>query len=130
MFTRTVPLRLLVAFWFLGVFAVHGLVVAIELTVRDSMGITDMSIWIAPVVETLVMLGVIVAFYALASFRRGTHPTVSDGLLVGFATGTGLAFHEEMTYARLLPIGPGAEYGPIGRMGQDIWWSYVFPLVA
>lgn len=125
--TRTVSLRLLAACWFLGVFAVHGLMVAVELPFRDSMGAAEMGIWVAPVVETLSLLLVIIAFYALASYRSGSHPTVSDGLLVGFATGAGVAFHEEMTYSRLLPIGPGAESGAVGRMGQYIWWSYVFP---
>ena len=129
-FTRTVSLKLLLALWFLGVFAVHGLVVAVELPFLNSMLVVDMSIWVAPVVETLVVLVVIVGFYTLATFRHGTHPTVSDGLLVGFATGAGIAFHEDMTYRRLISIGPRAEYGSVGNMGQDIWWSYVFPLIG
>lgn len=128
--TRTVSLRQLLAFWFLGVFAVHGLILAIELPFRASMGTNEMGIWVAPVIETLVVLLVIVAFYALATYRQATRPTVSDGLLIGFATGAGVGFHEEMTYARLVPIGPGAEYSSASRTGQDIWWSYVFPMIG
>jgi hypothetical protein len=79
---------------------------------------------------TLAVLPIVVSFHTVATYRHSMHPTVSDGLLVGFATGAGLGFHEEMTYSRLVPIGPGAEYGSAGRMGQEIWWSYVFPLIG
>lgn len=128
--TRTVSLKLLFAFWLFGVFAVHGVVIALETPFRGTLGVTGVGIWIAPVVETVVVLLVVLLFYVLATHRRGSHPSVTDGMLVGFATGAGLGFHEEMTYGRLVPIGPGAEYGSVGNTGQDIWWSYVFPLVG
>lgn len=127
-FTRTVSLRTVVAFWFLGVFAVHTLLVVIGTPFIEPLGIDTVAVWVAPFNQTVVMALVVFGFYVLAS-RKGTHPSISDGLLIGFAMGAGVGFHEDMTYERVGSVGPGAEYGSAGASGETIWWSYLFPAI-
>lgn len=128
--TRTVSLRTVVLYWFVGVFGVHTLLVAIGQPFLASYGVTTVGIWIAPLNQTVIEAAVVVIFYLLATRNRGTHPTISDGLLVGFAVGAGVGFHEDMTYQRASPVGIGAEYGTAGGAGSPIWWSYLFPAIG
>lgn len=129
-FTRTVSLRTIVAFWFLGVFAVHTTLVVLGSVFIPLIGVGEVAIWVAPINQTIVEAGVVLAFYVLRSRIGNVSSTISDGLLIGFAVGAGVGFHEDMTYSRIVSIGPGAEYGSVSHMGQEIWWSYIFPAIG
>jgi hypothetical protein len=125
-FSRTVSLRTVVAYWLFGVFAVYGLLVLVGTPIVAALGTETVAVYVAPFNQTVVQAAAVLLFYVLATRRRGTHPTVSDGLLVGLAIGAGVGFHEEMSYQRALSVGPGAEYA----VGGTVWWSYLFPAIA
>jgi hypothetical protein len=128
--TRTIRLRTLVVAWLVGVFAIHWTLILLGTPFVDAFGTDVVGILVAPVNQTVVVALVVAGFFVLAA-RRGVHPSVSDGLLVGFAVGAGVAFHEDMTYRRIASVGPGAEYGHAGAAsGGTIWWSWLFPAIG
>ena len=119
-FTRTVPLRTLATFWFVGVFPVMALALLID---RPMEALVDggelASSYLGPLVEDLIKpLPVLVLFaYRL---KRGTWQlSATDGLLLGLMVGAGFSFHEDAGYGRTW----GGGFG-------DTSWSFLFPTVG
>jgi hypothetical protein len=65
--TRTIALRSVLAFWLLGVFAVYGLLVALGTAFIPIIGVTEVGIRVAPVVQTFVEALVVLSFYVVRS---------------------------------------------------------------
>ncbi|HEU5439994.1 MAG TPA: PrsW family glutamic-type intramembrane protease [Ktedonobacterales bacterium] len=120
--TRTVPLSMLVSFWFVGLYPVVALSVMVGQPVAAALGLDSPMVyafWVPLTEEALKALPILL-FFAFAA-RRGTwQHAASDGLLLGCAVGSGFAFHEDAMFRRI---------------GGDGWsaaapWSYFFPTLG
>ena len=123
-FTRTVPLRMLVAFWFIGVFPLITLDVLIGSPIAALFGGPSnplMSGIVLPIVGEIVKPLPVIAFFAYRAWRNQWQPSATDGLLLGFAAGAGYAFHEDTLYDRV--SGGGFGENPLSwlfpTMGDD-----------
>lgn len=101
-FTRTVPLRLLAAFWFVGVYTTLAIVLFVGGPITGLFGLSNALVpgLLLPLVEELVKPLPVLAFFWYM-VRRGWQPGPSDGLLIGFVIGAGFAFHEDMMFGRV-----------------------------
>ncbi len=99
---RTLPLRVLAAAFFVGVFPSMAVSLAIGYPFADMLGTSNpwFKAVLVPVLEESVKaLPILLFFWFLA--RRGTwQPSMSDGLLLGFLVGAGFALHEDAMYGR------------------------------
>lgn len=107
-FTRTIPLKRIVSYWFVGVFPALTVALVFDRAAIALYGGTPIPATgiVVPVIEEVVKLLPVVAFLVLAS-RGVREPTASDGLLVAFAVGAGFGFHESMLFGRSLGVGVG-----------------------
>lgn len=120
-FTRTLPLRTLAAFWFVGVFPVMALILLITRPIDALLGGGELaSSFLGPLFEELIKPLPVVAFFAYRVWRRGWQLSASDGLLLGFVVGAGFAFHEDAAYDRIWGDGFGA-HSP---------WGLLFPTLG
>lgn len=101
-FTRTLPLRTLAAFWFVGVFPVMALILLITRPIDALLSGGDLaSSFLGPLLEDLIKPLPVLAFFAYRVWRRNWQLSASDGLLLGFMVGAGTAFHEDAAYDRV-----------------------------
>jgi RsiW-degrading membrane proteinase PrsW (M82 family) len=102
-FNRTLPLRTLVAFWFIGLYPVLSLAVLAGLPVAALFGGNSgflADVW-APVVEEVIKALPVALYLWLVARRNRWQTAASDGLLLGFAVGAGFAFHEDALASRV-----------------------------
>ena len=119
-FTRTVPLRTLAAFWFVGVFPVMALVLLLSRPMHELLGGGELAYaYLGPLFEELIKPLPILALFAYRVWRGGWQLSATDGLLLGFMVGAGFAFHEDAGYGRVW--GEGFDASP---------WSVLFPTLS
>jgi RsiW-degrading membrane proteinase PrsW (M82 family) len=119
-FTRTVSLRTLTAFWFVGVFPVMALVLAITRPIDELLDGGELAYaYAGPLVEELGKALPIVLLFGYRIWRGGWQLSATDGLLLGFMVGAGFAFHEDAGYDRVWGEGFGATP-----------WSVAFPTLG
>ncbi|MEP7081508.1 MAG: PrsW family glutamic-type intramembrane protease [Chloroflexota bacterium] len=101
-FSRTLPLRTVAAFWFVGVFPVMALILLVTRPIDALLGGGELaSSFLGPVIEDLIKPLPVLAFFAYRVWRRNWQLSASDGLLLGFVVGAGTAFHEDAAYDRV-----------------------------
>lgn len=111
-FTRTVPLRTLAAFWFVGVFPVMALTLLFTEPIDALFGGGQLSsAFFGPLFEDLIKPLPVLAFFAYRAWRGGWQLSATDGLLLGFVVGAGFAFHEDAGYDRVWGDGWNAPWG-------------------
>jgi len=119
-FTRTVALRTLAAFWFVGVFPVMAVVLVISKPIDDLAGGGEIAYaYLGPLVEELAKALPVVLLFGYRVWRTGWQLSASDGVLLGFMVGAGFAFHEDAGYGRTWGEGLGATS-----------WSALFPTLG
>ena len=111
-FTRTLPLRTLAAFWFVGVFPVMALDLLIARPMDGLLGGGALAEdYLGPLVEELIKPLPVVATLRVSGLASGLALSATDDLLLGFVVGAGFAFHEDAAYggygARFRPFRPG-----------------------
>ena len=119
-FNRTLPLRTLVAFWFIGLYPALSLAVLAGLPAAALFGGKSQFLadaW-APVVEELIKALPIALYLWLVARRNRWQTAATDGLLLGFAVGAGFAFHEDALASRVSGSGWAASI-----------WSPLLPTV-
>jgi RsiW-degrading membrane proteinase PrsW (M82 family) len=108
---RTLPLRTIAAFFFLGMFA--SSFVALTLSgvlagmIRDDRMLDSLAL---PALEEGVKAVPLILFFWYSA-RRGWQPSITDGVVLGFALGAGMAIHEDALYQRLYAV--GTDGGPL-----------------
>ena len=118
--TRTVTLRTLAAFWFVGVFPVMALNLLIARPMDDLLGGGELAYaYLGPLFEELIKPLPVLGLFAYRAWRGGWQLSATDGLLLGFMVGAGFAFHEDAGYGRVW--GDGFDATP---------WNIVFPTVG
>lgn len=111
-FTRTVPLRTLASFWFVGVFSVMALTLLFTEPINDLFAGGQLSsAFFGPLVEDLIRPLPVLALFAYRAWRGGWQLSATDGLLLGFVVGAGFAFHEDAGYNRVWGGGWDAPWG-------------------
>lgn len=99
---RTLPLRILAAAFFVGVFPSMAVSLAIGQPLANLLGASNplfKAVLVPGLEESAKALPILLFFWFLA--RRGTwQPSMSDGLLLGFLVGAGFALHEDAIYGR------------------------------
>jgi RsiW-degrading membrane proteinase PrsW (M82 family) len=119
-FTRTVPLRTLATYWFVGVFPVMAFALLVDRPLEAMLdGGKLVSAYLGPLVEDLIKPLPVLAFFAYRARRGGWQLSPTDGLLLGLVVGAGFAFHEDAGYGRVW----GGGFG-------DTSWSVLFPTVG
>ena len=105
--TRTVGVREVLRFWFTGYFAVAFLVYVVGHALEHilPMGNFQTAVLVPGIEETFKALPL--GLWLLLQRPRGYHPTVSDLMVLGFATGAGFAFHEDLLWGRVAATGFG-----------------------
>ena len=110
--SRTVSLPVLGAFWLFGVWGVFGLTYLFQDQLISILGLNVdgnfVPIWLAPLMEEPLKLAPIAIFLLLAARNGYRHPSMSDGLLLGFMVGAGVAFHEDAHTREVFGSGWGA----------------------
>lgn len=118
-FTRTIPLRTLAAFFFVGLFTVMAVDLAIARPMHRLVGGgTLASAYLGPLIEELVKPLPVLGYLAYRAWRRAWTGSATDGLLLGYVVGAGFAIHED------------AAYGRIWAEGFGRGWSMLFPTIA
>ncbi len=118
-FTRTLPLRTLAAFFFVGVFTVMAVDLAIARPIHALVGRGPLaSSYLSPLIEELVKPLPVVGYLAYCMWRRAWRPSATDGLLLGYVVGAGFGIHED------------AAYGRVWGEGFGRGWSMLFPTIA
>lgn len=111
---RTLRLRTLAAFWYVGVFAAMMLALGIGYPLGDIVGSGRVfDSLLVPLLDGAIQtLPVALVFWVLV--RRGWQPSISDGLLLGFVLGAGMAIHEDAMYQRV--YGDGLSEGGLNLL--------------
>lgn len=111
---RTLPLRMLAAFFFVGMFLSTSAMLLLGGVLEDIFGDGRMfDSFAVPIVEESVKaIPIVLLFWFL--IRRGWQPSMTDGLLLGFVLGAGLAIHEDALYVRV--YGAGADDSLLGMI--------------
>ena len=106
-FGRTLPMRMLAAFFFLGMFTSVFVVQSIGNALGDIVGSGRMldSLLVPLLEEGVKAVSIALVFWMLV--RRGWQPSITDGLLLGFVLGAGAAIHEDALYVRAYGDGLG-----------------------
>jgi RsiW-degrading membrane proteinase PrsW (M82 family) len=102
-FNRTLPVRTLVVFWFVGLYPALSLAVLAGLPVAALFGGNSgflADVW-APVFEEVIKALPVALYLWLVARRNRWQTAATDGLLLGFAVGAGFAFHEDALAARV-----------------------------
>lgn len=104
---RTLPLRMLAAFFFLGMFTSILIGQWIGWPLGDIVGTGRVfdSLLVPLLDGGIHSLPVALVFWVLV--RRGWQPSITDGLLLGFVLGAGMAIHEDALYQRVYGDGLG-----------------------
>lgn len=111
-FTRTVPLRTLATFWFVGVFPVMALTLLITEPINGLFAGGKLSSAVfGPLFEDLIKPLPVLALFAYRAWRGGWQLSATDGLLLGFVVGAGFSFHEDAGYNRVWGDGWKAPWG-------------------
>jgi RsiW-degrading membrane proteinase PrsW (M82 family) len=111
---RTLPLRMLAAFFFIGMFLATFVLILLGGVLEDIFGSGRMfDSFAVPLAEEAVK-AIPIALLFWFMVRRGWHPSMTDGLLLGFVLGAGLAIHEDALYGRV--YGVGTEDSPLGLL--------------
>jgi hypothetical protein len=123
--SRTVSLGTLGIFWLLGVWSVLSVTYLVQKQLVSILG-ADIEgefviVWLSTFPDEALKLAAVALFFVLA-VRAGRQPSMSDGLLLGFVVGAGVAFHEDAHVGELLLSGDG--------WGAAKPWSMVFPTVS
>jgi RsiW-degrading membrane proteinase PrsW (M82 family) len=120
-FNRTLPLRTLAVFWFLGLYPVMALAILAGLPLAVPLGEHNQflsAVWV-PFTEELIKALPILLYLGLVARRNRWQTAATDGLLLGFVVGAAFAFHED-AMAR--------------RVSGDGWlasiWSLFFPSLS
>lgn len=109
---RTLPLRMLAAFFFLGMFLSVGVVLFLGGLLEEVVGSGRMfDSFTVPLLEEGAKAVPIALLYWFL-IRRGWQPSISDGLLLGFVLGAGMAIHEDALYQRV--YGEGTDESLLG----------------
>jgi len=123
--SRTVSLGTLGVFWLIGVWSVFGLTYVLQKELVSLLGADIkgqfVSVWLAPFTEEALQLAPVAIFLLLAARRGYRHPSMSDGLLLGFMVGAGVSFQED-AHAREILSGDG--------WGAATPWSLIFPTIS
>jgi RsiW-degrading membrane proteinase PrsW (M82 family) len=119
---RTLPLRVLAAAFFVGMFPAMAVVLGIGFPLAGMLGTGSRlfdSVLVPVLEESAKSLPVLLFFWFLA--RRGTwQPSMTDGLLLGFLVGAGYALHEDAMKSHVFGSGfDGSELGFIFPTIQD-----------
>lgn len=106
--TRTVPLRLLAVAWFVGVYPVIGAMLLVGHPIAGLFGLENAVIpgFILPLTEELIKPIPILLLFWWVSRRGLWQLSATDGMLIGFMIGAGVAFHEDMMFGRVFGSGP------------------------
>jgi RsiW-degrading membrane proteinase PrsW (M82 family) len=124
--SRTVSLVALGTFWLLGVWGVYIVAYVLESQLVSILGVDIrgefVPIWLAPFVEETTKLAPVAIFLLLAGRRGYRHPSMSDGMLLGFMVGAGVSFQEDAHFGKLLVSGDG--------WGAATPWTAVFPTIS
>jgi RsiW-degrading membrane proteinase PrsW (M82 family) len=115
---RTLPLRMLAAFFFIGMFLVTSVMLLLAGVLDDVFGSGRMfDSFAVPVLEESVK-AIPIALLFWFMIRRGWQPSITDGLLLGFVLGAGLAIHEDAIYVRV--YGEGTDDSLLGLIFPTI----------
>ena len=104
---RTLSLRMLAAFFFLGTFSSILIGQWIGNFLGDTFGRERVfDSFLVPLLdETITASAIALVFWVLV--RRGWQPSITDGLMLGFVLGAGMAIHEDALYQRVYGDGLG-----------------------
>lgn len=106
-FTRTLPLRTVVAFWLIGLYPVMGLALLAGRPMAALFGLDGHFVpdfWV-PLTEEALKAAPVLLYLGLAAWRGRWQPAPSDGLLLGFAVGAGFSIHEDAARGDTLASG-------------------------
>ncbi|HUH16541.1 MAG TPA: PrsW family glutamic-type intramembrane protease [Methylomirabilota bacterium] len=120
-FTRTVGLRMLTAFWFVGVYPATALVLLMGRPVAEVFGLSNAVVpgVLLPMGEELVKHLPVLLLFWFAARRNRWQLSATDGLVLGFMVGAGFAFHEELMFGRA--SGSGWDATPFSWLFPTIW---------
>ncbi|HLF76616.1 MAG TPA: PrsW family glutamic-type intramembrane protease [Dehalococcoidia bacterium] len=125
-YSRTVSLRTLGIFWLLGVWTVYAVAYQLESQLASLLGVSAkgefVGVWLAPFVEETTKLLPVAVFFLLASRRGYRHPSMSDGMLLGFMVGAGVSFQEDAQLGSIQLSGAG--------WGAATPWAAIFPTIS
>ena len=123
--SRTVSVGTLGVFWLLGVWSVYAVSYLVEDMLGSIAGASGkdelMLVWLAPLAEETTKLLPVALYFLLAS-RAGRHPSMSDGMLLGFMVGAGVSFQEDAQFGETLVSGDG--------WSAATPWTAVFPTIS
>lgn len=111
--TRTVSVKTLVVFWLVGVWTVSLGLTLLKLAVLDLLNAPTLYALLHAPVEIGLLAVPIVLYYREVDRRAELPAGASDGLLMGFAVGAGVAFYVAATSG--LTLGTGFR-GPLGAL--------------
>jgi len=124
--SRTVSLATLGVFWLIGVWSVYAVAYLLETQLASLFGAEIEGefqvVWLGPFLEETLKLLPVAIFLLLAGRSGYRHPSISDGLLLGFMVGAGVSFHEDADFGEILVSGDG--------WGAAKPWSLIFPTVS
>ena len=124
--SRTVSLSTLGIFWLIGVWSVYAVAYFLESNLASLFGANIDSqfvgVWLGPFLEETSKLLPVAIFLLLAGRSGYRHPSLSDGLLLGFMVGAGVSFHEDADFGEILVSGNG--------WGAAEPWSLIFPTIS
>lgn len=124
--SRTVSLGTLGVTWLIGVWSVFVVTYVIQDAIVSILG-SDIDgefvvVWLAPVTEEVLKLAPVAIYLLLAGRSGHRHPSMSDGMLLGFMVGAGVTFQEDAHFGEILGSGEGwSAASP---------WSTVFPTIS
>jgi protease prsW family protein len=124
--SRTVSLSTLGVFWLVGVFTVSVVGYLLESQLTSLFGVDSESLfqvaWSGPIIEETTRLAPVVIFLLLAGGSGYRHPSMSDGMLLGFVVGAGVSFTEDAHIGEILLSGDG--------WGAAKPWSLILPTIS
>ena len=124
--SRTVSLSTLGIFWLIGVWTVSVVGYVLESQLTSLFGVDSDSLfqvaWSGPIIEETTRLAPVAIFLLLAGRSGYRHPSMSDGMLLGFAVGAGVAFTEDAHIGEILLSGDG--------WGAAKPWSLILPTIS
>jgi hypothetical protein len=124
--SRTVSLSTLGIFWLIGVWTVSVVGYLVESQLTSLFGVDSDSLfqvaWSGPIIEETTRLAPVVIFLLLAGGSGYRHPSMSDGMLLGFAVGAGVSFTEDAHVGEILLSGDG--------WGAAKPWSLILPTIS
>jgi hypothetical protein len=123
--SRTVSLSTLGIFWLIGVWVVSVVGYMLE-SLTSLFGVDRDSLfqvaWSGPIIEETTRLAPVAIFLLLAGRSGYRHPSMSDGMLLGFAVGAGVSFMEDAHIGEIWLSGDG--------WGAAKPWSLILPTIS